>query len=175
MRASNWRQCGARPASWDIRLPTHPVEYTSPQLGHAALRGDNAVAELEVQAALLDGLGQGARGSRSPSCGALPVATVRPRTASAPGFDRVSRSERGLRLVLENDDPDSQGSPMCCSSRIGVPVVWDFLHRHSHDPERIPGPRSARAFACHVAGGVTPKIPFFLLATARCRASAATK
>ena len=54
------------------------------------------------------------------------------------GFGRLSEAAR-RRLVIENDDRTySLADVLPLARRLGVPVVWDILHHHCHDPEGIP-------------------------------------
>jgi len=46
------------------------------------------------------------------------------------------------------------------SERIGRPVVWDILHHHCHDPERIADHEALRLAAATWPEGVRPKIHF---------------
>jgi len=46
------------------------------------------------------------------------------------------------------------------SKRLGVPVVWDLLHHHCHDPEGIPDREALERSLATWPAGVTPKIHF---------------
>jgi UV DNA damage endonuclease len=150
---------GRRARQLDVRLSTHPGQYTvlnseEPQTARLA------VEELEVQAELMDGMGLGPD--------AVVVLHV---GGAAGGVDAaLDRFERGFallsdaardRLVVENDD---RRFGLCdllrLSERIGRPVVWDVLHHHCHDPAGIPD-REALALALATwPKGTTPKIHF---------------
>jgi UV DNA damage endonuclease len=157
--AEELARVGERARELDIRLSTHPGQYTvlsSENERTAALARD----ELEVQAELLDGMGLG------------PEAVVVLHVGSAAGgveaaLDRFERSFDGLseaakaRLVIENDDRSfGLADVLGLSKRIGRPVVWDLLHHHCHDPVGIPDREALSLALATWPKGVTPKIHF---------------
>ncbi len=120
----------------DIRLSTHPGQYTVLNSESVQVRAA-AVAELEVQASLLDAMGLG------------PEAVVVLHVGSAAGgrraatdrfqamLDRLSERARA-RLVIENDDRSFGLSDVVdLARRTGLRVVFDLLHHRCHDPEGI--------------------------------------
>lgn len=142
-----------------IRLSSHPGQYTvlnseSPQVQASA------VAELEVQAALLDAMGLdeeavvilhvGATG------GGMDAALDRFLTA----FEALSDRARA-RLVIENDDRSfGLADVLGLARRTGLRVVWDVLHHRCHDPAGISN-REALALALATwPNGMTPKIHY---------------
>jgi UV DNA damage endonuclease len=150
---------GARARALGIRLTSHPGQYTVLNSADPEVRRLAAV-ELEVQAELMDGMGLG------------PESVVVLHVGGAAGGMRAAleRFERGVdllsdaardRLVVENDDRAfALGDVLALAARIGRPVVWDVLHHHCHDPERIPEREAlARALATWPAG-VTPKVHY---------------
>ena len=150
---------GARARELGIRLSSHPGQYTVLNSEHSSVV-DNAVAELEVQAALLDGLRQGPEAvvviHVGGSAGGRGAAADRFST----GFERLSERARA-RLVLENDDRIfGLADVLPLSRRLGVPVVWDFLHHRCHDPEQIPDREALELSLATWPSGVTPKIHF---------------
>jgi UV DNA damage endonuclease len=76
------------------------------------------------------------------------------------GFELLSEAARA-RLVIENDDRTfALRDVLALSDRVGRPVVWDVLHHHCHDPDRIPD-REALGLACATwPEGVTPKMHY---------------
>ncbi len=120
----------------DIRLSTHPGQYTVLNSERAQVR-TAAVAELEIQAALLDAMGLG------------PEAVVVLHVGSAAGGRRAATdrfqatlerlSERArARLVIENDDRSFGLSDVVdLARRTGLRIVFDFLHHRCHDSEGI--------------------------------------
>jgi UV DNA damage endonuclease len=148
---------GARARELGIRLSTHPGQYTVLNSEDERVR-DAAVAELEVQAALLDALGQGpeavvvlhvggAAGGRDEALGRF-----------ARGFERLSDRARA-RVVVENDDRSfALGDVLELHGRLGVRVVWDVLHHQCHDPALIPVDEALVLALSTWPEGETPKI-----------------
>ena len=150
---------GARARDLGIRLSTHPGQYTvlnseRPEVVSAA------VAELEVQARLLDGMGQPPEAVVVVHVGGAAGGTVAGADRFAAGFERLSEAAQ-RRIVLENDDRlYSLTDVLDLSRRLGVPLVWDVLHHHCHDPEKVPA-REALALAVATwPTGVQPKIHY---------------
>src|SRR3712207_7682193 len=76
------------------------------------------------------------------------------------GFEALSDAAQA-RLVVENDDRSfALGDVLRLSERIGRPVVWDILHHHCHDPERIPDREALQLALATWPPGVTPKIHY---------------
>src|SRR3954454_22567129 len=127
----------APPPPAGIRLSPHPGQYTvlnSTDERVAAL----AAEELEVQAEILDGMGLGPEAIVVLHVGGAAGGTPTALDRFARGFERLSEAARN-RLVIENDDRAfGLADVLALAERIGRPVVWDVLHHHCHDPERIP-------------------------------------
>ncbi len=150
---------GRRARELGIRLSTHPGQYTVLNSEHEHVVAA-AVAELEVQAALLDGLGLGPEAVVVLHVGGSAGGTAAALDRFARGFARLSARARS-RLVVENDDRSfGIADVLALHDRLGVRVVWDVLHHHCHDPVGIPpGEALERALATWPAG-VTPKIHY---------------
>ena len=141
------------------RLSFHPGQYTVLNSETAAVV-DNAVADLEVQAALLDGLGLGAEAVVVLHVGGAAGGRRAGADRFEAGFDRLSERARA-RLVLENDDRIyGLADVLLLAERLGVPVVWDLLHHHCHDPEGIPDREALERSLATWRPGVTPKIHY---------------
>jgi UV DNA damage endonuclease len=148
---------GARAAG--VRLSTHPGQYTvlnSEDERVATL----AVAELWVQAEIMDGMGLGPEAvvvlHVGGAAGGVPAGLDR----FARGFERLSVAAQA-RVAVENDDRSyGLADVLALSRRIGRPVVWDVLHHHCHDPERIPDREALALAAATWAPGVRPKMHF---------------
>ena len=157
--AAELAEVGARARELGVRMTSHPGQYTvlnseDPEIQRLA------VVELEVQAELFDGMGLG------PEC-----VTILHVGGAAGGLDAaIDRFERGFamlseaarsRLVVENDD---RTFALCdvlrLSERIGRPVVWDILHHHCNDPERIPDREALERALATWPEGVLPKIHY---------------
>ncbi len=150
---------GARARELGIRLSTHPGQYT-------VLNSENpdtvaaAVAELEVHASLMEAMELPREAVIVLHVGGAAGGTEAGVERFERGFERLSEAAR-RRLVLENDDRTyALVDVLPLARRIGVPVVWDILHHHCHDPEGIPD-REALELALETwAEGVRPKIHF---------------
>ncbi|HVL31361.1 MAG TPA: UV DNA damage repair endonuclease UvsE [Solirubrobacteraceae bacterium] len=157
--AERLAEVGARARELGLRLSTHPGQYTvlnseDPEVQRLA------VVELEVQAELMDGMGLG------PECVVVlhvgggaggPQAAM---DRFARGFSLLSEAAQ-RRLVVENDDRTfALCDVLALSERIGRPVVWDILHHHCNDPERIPDREALERALATWPPGVTPKIHY---------------
>jgi UV DNA damage endonuclease len=142
-----------------IRLSTHPGQYTVLNSEDGGVRAA-AVAELEVQAALLDAM------ELPPECvvvlhvggtaGGLDAA----RDRFVAGFEQLSERARE-RLVVENDDRSfALVDVLPLAERCGIPVVWDALHHRCHDPARIPDVEALGLALGSWPEGVVPKIHY---------------
>src|SRR3954452_17815708 len=157
--AERLAQLGERASAKGIRLSTHPGQYTvlnSEDQRVAAL----AVEELEVQAEILDGMGLGPEAVVVLHLGGKAGGPDAARDRFVRGFERLSDAARN-RLVVENDDRAfGLADVLTLAERIGRPVVWDVLHHHCHDPERIPDAEALALAAATWPPGVVPKVHF---------------
>ena len=150
---------GARARGLGIRLSSHPGQYTVLNSEDARVQR-LAAEELEVQAELFDGMGLG------------PEAVVVLHVGGGAGGREAAlgRFERGFallsdaarsRLVIENDDRTfGLRDVLELSQRIGRPVVWDILHHHCNDPDRIPDRQALELALGTWPDGVRPKIHY---------------
>ena len=153
--AGRLAEVGARARALDIRLSTHPGQYTVLNSTDPAVQRA-AVEELEVQAELLDGMGLGPEAVVVLHMGG---AAGGPERFEA-GFAQLSDAARA-RLAIENDDRTyGLADALRLAERLGRPVVFDIHHHHCHDPEGVPD-REALALALATwPPGVTPKIHY---------------
>ncbi|UJA21452.1 UV DNA damage repair endonuclease UvsE [Thermoleophilia bacterium SCSIO 60948] len=148
---------GARARGLDIRLSTHPGQYTVLNSEDEAIRR-SAAAELEVQAALMD-----AMGLPGESVVVLHVGgSAGGKAAGAERFERglelLSDAARA-RLVIENDDRTYAVREVCeLAGRTGLRVVWDSLHHRCNDPELIPESEALDMALATWPGDCIPKI-----------------
>jgi UV DNA damage endonuclease len=150
---------GARAREHGIRLSTHPGQYTvlnseDPAVVRAA------AAEIEVQAALLEAMNLddeavvvvhvgGAAGGR-------PAGIDR----FVSGFARLSTRAQ-QRLVIENDDRSYDLSDILgLHERLGIRVVWDLLHHHCNDRQRIPDAEALGLALGTWPAQTTPKVHY---------------
>jgi UV DNA damage endonuclease len=149
-------EVGALARELDVRLSTHPGQYTVLNSERAEVR-DAAVAELEVQASLLDAMGLGSE--------AVVVLHVGSGAGAATdrfmsGVEALSERARA-RLVIENDDRVFGVSDVIAvAARSGLRVVFDLHHHHCHNPERIDDREALEAALATWPRGQTPKIHF---------------
>jgi UV DNA damage endonuclease len=150
---------GARARELSIRLSSHPGQYTVLNSEDERVRR-LAVAELEVQAELLDGMGLGPEAVVVLHVGGAAGGHAAGLDRFCAGFERLSDAARA-RLVIENDDRTfALRDVLALSRRIGRPVVWDILHHHCNDPDRIPDREALELALATWPAGVTPKIHY---------------
>jgi UV DNA damage endonuclease len=150
---------GALARERGIRLSTHPGQYTVLNSTEERVRAA-AVAELEVQAALLDAMGLGPEAVVVLHVGGAAGGVDAARDRFVAGFEMLGEAAR-RRLVIENDDRSfGVGDVVALAERAGLRVVWDALHHHCHDPDGL-SDRDALAFALATwPAGETPKIHY---------------
>ena len=149
-------EVGAMARDLGIRLSTHPGQYTVLNSEREEVRAA-AVAELEVQASVLDAMGLGAE--------AVVVLHVGSATGAATdrfmsGFDALSEGARA-RLVIENDDRlFGVGETVRLAERAGLRVVFDLHHHYCHNPDAIDDRDALEAALATWPREQTPKIHF---------------
>jgi UV DNA damage endonuclease len=152
-------ELGALARGLDIRLSTHPGQYTVLNSESDAVRAA-AVAELEVQGALFDALGLGPEAVVVLHVGGAAGGHGAAADRFLTGFEALSESARS-RLVLENDDRVfGLRSALHVAERAGVPLVFDIHHHHCHDPEGIDDREALELALASWPVGVPPKIHF---------------
>jgi UV DNA damage endonuclease len=150
---------GALARERGIRLSTHPGQYTVLNSERPDTQAA-AVAELEVQAALLDAMRLPPEAVVVLHVGGAAGGSQQALDRFAAGFERLSERARG-RLTIENDDRSfALIDVLALARRIGRPVVWDILHHHCHDPHRIPDAEALALAAATWPPGVRPKVHF---------------
>ena len=157
--ASELAEFGARAAELDIRLSSHPGQYTVLNSEDPAVRA-SAVAELEVQAALFDAMSLPPESVVVIHVGGVAGGITAASNRFLEGWELLSEAAR-RRVVIENDDRSfGVASVVALSERCGAPVVWDILHHRCHDPDGIDD-RDAIAMAFSTwPKGVVPKIHY---------------
>jgi UV DNA damage endonuclease len=152
-------EVGALAARLGVRLSTHPGQYTVLNSEDEAVR-DNAVAELEVQSALMDAMGLPRESVVVLHVGGAAGGDSAGADRFMRGFDRLSDGARS-RLVIENDDRlYGVGAVARLAERAGVPVVFDLLHHHCHDPEGLDDRDALELALSTWPAGVTPKVHY---------------
>ncbi len=156
--AGDLQRVGELARTLDIRLSTHPGQYTvlnSEDGGVVA----NAVAELEVQAALMDAMELPRESVVVLHVGGAAGGLDAGADRFMRGFEALSAAARA-RLAIENDDRIyGVGAVEALARRAGIPLVFDLLHHHCHDPDGI-GARDALELAFSTWQHAIPKIHF---------------
>ena len=153
--AEELARLGERARSLGIRLSTHPSQYIVLNSADPGVRAA-AARDVELQAGILDVMGLGPE--------AVVVLHVGGRAGGLDGFETAFQalSERArARLVVENDDRSfGLGAVLDLHRRLGLPVVWDILHHHCHDPDAIPEREALELALATWPDGVAPKIHY---------------
>lgn len=150
---------GERVSRQGIRLTSHPSQYVvlnseEPRVVGAAIR------DLELHAQLFDALGLGADSVVVLHVGSAAGGARAGLDRFLAGVERLSERARS-RLVVENDDRVFGLTDVLeVSGAAGVPVVWDILHHHCHDPAGIPDRDALDLALATWPAGVMPKIHY---------------
>ncbi|HEX2160957.1 MAG TPA: UV DNA damage repair endonuclease UvsE [Thermoleophilaceae bacterium] len=143
----------------DVRLSSHPGQYTVLNSERPEVR-DAAVAELEVQAALLDAMGLGPEAVVVLHVGGATGGVNAALDRFAAALERLSERARA-RLVVENDDRSfGLVDVLALSERTGLRVVWDVLHHRCHDPARMSNRDALAAALATWPEDTVPKIHY---------------
>lgn len=140
-----------------LRLTLHPgffVQLNSPDPAQL----DRSVKEVEMAAALLNGMGMDEDGVIVVHVGGVHNDVQSGRERFLRGWDQISQTARA-RLVLEHDDRRySLSDALWIHRRTGVPVVFDTLHHRCLNPEAIPPVDGLRLALATWPRDVRPKI-----------------
>jgi UV DNA damage endonuclease len=157
--AAELAEVGAVARELDVRLSTHPGQYTVLNSESDEVRRA-AVAELEVQAALLDSMGLGPEAVVVLHVGGAAGGHAAASDRFLAGFEQLGDRARA-RLVLENDDRVfGLTDALAVAERAGVPVVFDVHHHHCRDPEGLDDRVALELALATWPEGVTPKVHF---------------
>jgi UV DNA damage endonuclease len=155
--AEELAQVGAVARERDIRLSTHPGQYTVLNSERPDVRAA-AIAELELQADLLDAMGLGPEAVVVLHVGGSAGGVAASLDRFEAGFAQLSDRARA-RLVIENDDRSfGLADVLALARRTGLRVVFDLLHHRCHDPERIPDGEALAAALGTWEPAETPKV-----------------
>jgi UV DNA damage endonuclease len=150
---------GARARDLGLRLSTHPGQYVVLNSEDPDVRS-LAVADLNVQAQILDAMGAGPEAVVVLHVGGAAGGYAAGMDRFMEGFERLSESAQ-RRLVIENDDRTyALGHVVDLHRRTGAPVVWDILHHHCNDPDGIPDREALELAIGTWPDGVKPKIHY---------------
>ena len=157
--AAELAQVGQIARERGIRLSSHPGQYTVLNSENAATQAA-AVAELEVQAALLDAMGLGPEAVVVLHVGGGAGGSGAAFDRFLAGCERLSDRARA-RLVVENDDRAfGLADVVKLARRAGLRVVWDVLHHRCHDPAGMSNAEALAAALDTWDDGTVPKIHY---------------
>lgn len=149
---------GGRARTLGLRLSTHPGQYTVINSADADLVA-RASADLEMDTALLDALGQGPEAAVVVHVGGLYGDRTSALDRWVRAYERLSERARA-RLALENDDgPFGVTDVLELHRRTGVRIAYDH-HHHRTSPEsvEVPPADALRAAWATWPDGVRPKV-----------------
>ena len=150
---------GAIARERDIRLSSHPGQYTVLNSEDAGVQAA-AVAELEVQASLLDAMRLGPEAVVVLHVGGVAGGKEAACDRFLSGFERLSERARA-RLVIENDDRAfGTADVVGLARRAGLRVVWDLLHHRCNDPAGLDDHEALAAALGTWPADVTPKVHY---------------
>ena len=156
---SELAELGALARELDIRLSTHPGQYTVLNSESDAVRAA-AAAELEVQGALLDAMGLGPEAVVVLHVGGAAGGHAAAGDRFLAGFEQLSETARS-RLVLENDDRVfGLCQALAVAERVGTPLVFDIHHHRCHNPDGIDDREALQLALDSWPSGIRPKIHF---------------
>jgi UV DNA damage endonuclease len=157
--AAELADVGRRALERDVRLSTHPGQYTVLNSTDERVMG-LAVRELDAQAALFDAMRLPPEAVIVTHLGGAAGGIAAAKDRFLRGFERLSPAAQ-QRLAVENDDRSfGIADVVDVARRTGRPAVWDILHHHCHDPHRIPDRDALEMALTTWSRGVTPKIHF---------------
>ncbi|MBA2725539.1 MAG: UV DNA damage repair endonuclease UvsE [Actinobacteria bacterium] len=157
--ASELAALGARSESLDLRLSMHPGQYTVLNSENRATVA-SAIEELEVHSEIMEAMGLGPEAVIVLHIGGVAGDKEAAKQRFGKGFARLSAGAQ-KRLVIENDDRSfSLTDVLEVSSDTGCPVVWDVLHHHCYDPDRVPDDEALSLAIETWPSGVQPKMHY---------------
>jgi UV DNA damage endonuclease len=143
----------------DVRLSFHPGQYVVLNSERPDVRA-MAARELDVLASLLDAMELGPDAVVVLHVGGGAGGRDAARERFLRGLEAVSEPAR-RRLVVENDDRVfGLDDVVAIAGTTGLPVVWDILHHHCHDPVGIPDADALDLALGTWPPNVVPKIHF---------------
>jgi UV DNA damage endonuclease len=157
--AERLAQVGALARELDVRLSTHPGQYTVLNSEDERTRR-LAAEELEVQAEILDGMGLGPEAVVVLHVGGAAGGTQAALERFERGFDLLSEAAQA-RLAIEQDDRVfGLRDVLELGERLGRPVIFDALHHACHDPDGIPVREAVALALGSWPAGVAPKVHY---------------
>ena len=157
--AERLAEIGALAGELDIRLSSHPGQYTVLNSESDDVR-ILALAEVEAQTRLFDAMGLPAESVVVVHVGGAAGGKEAGAERFAVAADQLSDRARE-RLVIENDDRTYSISDVAAlSQRTGIKAVWDALHHRCNDPDGISESDALDLALGSWPEGVVPKIHY---------------
>jgi UV DNA damage endonuclease len=156
---SELAEIGALARARDIRLSTHPGQYTVLNSERDEVVAA-AVAELEVQAAVFDAMGLSPESVAVLHVGGTAGGLDAGEERFERGFARLSKAAKA-RLAIENDDrayPISRVAAL--ARRLGIPAIFDPHHHRCLDPDALDDREAFAMARATWRGRGVPKIHF---------------
>ncbi|MBC8164177.1 MAG: UV DNA damage repair endonuclease UvsE [Roseiflexaceae bacterium] len=152
-------ELGALSRQLDLRLSFHPAQFILLNSPDATLV-DKSIADLDIQAQLLDAMGLGPEAVVVTHVGGVYGDLVSGRERWVQAYQRLPDRVRA-RLVLENDDVRySVADVLWIYERTGVPIVFDYLHHWCNNRDGIDVREALAASLATWPAHVTPKIHY---------------
>lgn len=149
---------GAHARKLDIRLSLHPSQYVVLNAQDPGV-AEKAREDLDVQARLLDALGQGPEAVVVLHVGGVYGNKEESLARFVTGFRQLSEPAR-RRLVVENDESCfTVEDCLRLHEQTGTPLIFDHQH-HRLNPGRLGLEEAARRVLATWPAGVPPKIHF---------------
>jgi UV DNA damage endonuclease len=150
---------GEMAAEFDLRLSFHLplVSVLNAQDGRVA---QQSARQAEVQAKLLDSMGLGPEAVVVTHVGGVYGDKDSALARFAERYESLPAPVRS-RLALENDDQRFSVSDIVwLHQETGIPLVFDYLHHQSYNPQRMEVGRALEMCLRSWSPGVTPKVHF---------------
>jgi UV DNA damage endonuclease len=142
-----------------LRLSVHPSQHVvlnAPQ-EHLTAR---SVQELNAQAAILDHMAPGPEAVVVVHVGGVYGQPLLARERFVRRFMSLPEATR-RRLVLEHDDSRfAVDDVLWIHRRTGIPLVFDHLHHHNHNPSGLPVREALAACLATWPAAIRPKVHF---------------
>ncbi|HNU02588.1 MAG TPA: UV DNA damage repair endonuclease UvsE [Anaerolineae bacterium] len=142
-----------------LRLSCHPSQYVVLNAPDEALAAKSAL-ELATQAELLDRMGLDDEAVVVVHVGGIYEGREQARQRFVAAFEQLPEPAR-RRLALENDDTRfGVADTLWIHQQTGVRLVFDNLHHHCFNPQRMPLREALAACLATWPAGVRPKVHF---------------
>ncbi len=143
----------------DVRLSFHPSQYVILNAPDEDLAAKSAL-DLNAAAEILERMGLGPEAVVVTHVGGVYEGHKPARERFVRRYERLPETTR-RRLVLENDDERfSVTDVLWIHQRTGLRLVFDNLHHHNHNPERLPLREALAACLATWPPDVIPKVHF---------------